>query len=328
MALFENTASATAKIAPGATDIRTQEDADEYINTYFDDTFDEFEGEIDAAQLLSYFRSNTQKKDVDVTKTRVRGNAVAGINEDGDDIPMVTWGQGWAYSWYVYPYRLGASHTAHYEEVDDLGDIAQEADELMDGGKRTIYYAAADVFNRAITPTNAPFTCYDGMYLIDSHRPNPVVGVPDWSNEETTGDITEDLLFTASQNALNSQAHNGDRLRQHISRIIIPDGYEQVMWKLNNTEGTVGNAMNDRNWAKGRFTYETNVDFTGNTIFYLLGDPGSKDNGLEIRWAVQPNLADINYTDPDVKGKRLRFRFGLGCLDPRKMWRGGLLNAL
>lgn len=320
--------SPTTPIAPGVGDIRTQEDADQYINVYFDEIFEEFKGEIESAQLLSYFRTGTQKKDIDVEKTRVRGNAVAGMNEDGDDIPMITWGQGWPYSWYVYPYRLGASHTRHYEEVDDLGDIAQEADELMDGGKRTILFAAADVFNRAVTPTDAAFLCYDGMFLIDSDRPNPVVGVPNWSNEESTGDITEDLLFTASQNALNSLAHNGDRLRLKISKVIIPDGYEQVMWKLNSTEGTVGNAMNDRNWAQGRFTYETNVDFTGNTIFYQLGSPSSKDNGLQIRWAVTPNLADINYTDPDIAGKRLRFRFGVGCLDPRKMWRGGLLNAL
>ena len=52
-----------------------------------------------------------------------------------------------------------------------------------------------------------------------------------------------------------------------------------------------------------------------------------RDNGLEIRWAVRPNVADINFEDPDVIGKRLRFRFGIGCLDPRKMFRGGLLNA-
>jgi hypothetical protein len=223
---------------------------------------------------------------------------------------------------------LAVKHTKHLEEIENFGEIAEEAMELADGSKRTVLYAMADVFNRGIVPTNAPFLCVDGMFLIDSGRPNPMVGAPDWSNEEATTDLTEDALFTAQQNAQNTLAHNGDRLRLNINKFIIPDGYDKVAWTLRNTDGLVGTAMNDANWARGRFEYETSVDLTGNTIYYQMGAPKSRDNGLEFRWAVRPGVEDINFEDPDVIGKRIRFRFGIGCLDPRKIWRGGLLNAL
>jgi len=323
------TASGQTPIALSGVTIRTQADWDQYINTFYDNLVDEIDGEINENALMGFFRENTQTKDVEITKTKVKGNAVAKINEDGSPISFVTWGQGWAYSWYVYPYRIGVRHTRHLEEIEDFGEVAQEGMEIKDASSRTIKFALADVFNRGVAPgSGAPFLCYDGMYLIDGARPNPVIGTPDWDNEETTGDLTEDLLFTASQNTENMKAHNGDELNLSIQEILIPRTHDQVMWKLWETPKEVGNAQNTHNWAAGRFQYQTVREFTGNTIYYRLGNPKSDDNGLQIRWAVRPGVADINFEDPDIMGKRMRFRFGLGCLDPRKMWRGGMLNAV
>lgn len=328
MSLFTKTASAASVVAQSGSALRTQADLTAYINTYYDDLLDEFKGEINESRLLGMFKEESQKNDVEVTKTKVSGNAVAGLNEDGDDIPFINWGQGWSYSWYVYPYRIGTKHTKHLEEIENFGSIAQEADEMKTSGLRTIKWALADVWNRSLGASGAPFLCYDGMYLLDSARPNPVVGVPSHSNLESTGDITDDLLFTAQLNAQNSIAHNGDDLQLSISKVFIPDDYEKEMWTLNQTPGTVGTAMNDMNWAKGRFNYETLTELTQNLIIYQLGNPKSMDNGLQIRWAVKPQIMPINFEDPCIIGKLMRFRFGIGCLDPRKMWRGGALNAL
>lgn len=328
MADLAKTASATDKIAPGVSDLRNRSDIDQYINTFYTNLVKHVAGEIDNSKLAALFRDGTQKNDVEVTKTKVKGNNVAGINEDGDDLPFIQWGQGWSYNWFVYPYRIAVKHTRHLEEIENFGTIADEATELREAAERTVFYAMADVFNRGITPTNAPFLCVDGMFLIDSDRPNPVVGMPNWSNEEATTDITEDALFTAQQNAQNTLAHNGDRLRLSIMKFIIPDAYDKVAWTLRNTDGLVGTAMNDANWARGRFEYETSVDFTGNTVYYVMNSPKSNKNGLEFRWAARPGVENINFEDPDIIGKRLRFRFGIGCLDPREVWRGGQLTAL
>jgi hypothetical protein len=277
---------------------------------------------------MGLIREESQTKDVETVKTKVRGRAVAGINADGEELPFIGWGQGWEKSFYVYPYRVAVKHTRHLTEVDEINSVAQEGEELMDAGKRTIYFALADVFNRMLGTSGAPFTCYDGMYLIDSGRPNPVIGAPNWSNLETTGAITADMLFDAQINAQNTLAHNGDRMPLSIKKIYIPTAYDMVMWTLRETTQTVGTAMNDANWAKGRFEYETVPEFTANIILYTLGSPKSMDNGLMVRWAVRPGVENINFEDPDIMGKRLRFRFGIGCLDPRKMFRGGALTAL
>ena len=184
----------------------------------------------------------------------------------GDDLPFINWGQGWDHNFYTLPYRVAVKHQRRLTEINNFGSIAEEGDEMRDAFQRTVYFQLADVFNRGITPSNAPFLCPDGMYLIDSARPNPVVGVPTWSNEEATGALTEDMLFDVQLNAQLIRAHNGDLMPRTVSKFLIPPAYERVAWRLRETSGTVGTAMNDANWAKGRFNYETVPEFTVNKI--------------------------------------------------------------
>jgi hypothetical protein len=328
MALLTKTASAVAATGPTNSDMRSQSDLTNLINQYYDELIDEMRGTIDTSQLMGLFNEGSQTNDIHVVKTKVRGRSVASVNEDGDDMPFINWGQGWDYNFYTLPYRVAVKHQRRLTEVNNFGAIAEEGDELRDAFLRTVYYQLADVFNRGVTPSNAPFLCPDGMYLIDSGRPNPVVGVPTWSNEEATGALTEDMLFDVQVNAQAIRAHNGDLMPRSVKKFLIPPAYDRVAWRLRETTGTVGTAMNDANWAKGRFNYETVPEFTVNNIFFLLGDTKSKENGLRFNWAIRPNIADINFQDPDIMGKRLRARFGIGCLDPRATWRGARLSAL
>jgi hypothetical protein len=326
--LFTETASAATPVSLGAMGIRTQADLDQYISVYYDEMVDNLRGTIDNMQLKALFQEASQKNDEHIVHTKVRGNAAAQINEDGEAIPFITWGQGWKHSFKVFPFRVGVRHTRHLAEIENFGTIAQESEELMDAGKRTILYAMVDVFNRGVDPSSAPFLCIDGMYLCDADRPNPVPNVPNWSNLEAQGAINEDLLFQAKLNAQNMRAANGDRLRQQIGKVYIPSAYEKVAWKLNATPGILGKADNDYNWAKGRYSFETVDDFESNIILYQVGSPASRKYGLQIRWAVKPGVEDMSPEDPDVYAKRLRFRMGLGCLDPRDSIRGGKLDSL
>jgi hypothetical protein len=164
------------------------------------------------------------------------------------------------------------------------------------------------------------------MYLIDSDRPNPDPKVPTWGNEEATGAISADLLFQAQLNANNTVGPNGDKLRLKIQKILIPQEKEVELWTLTNSQNIVGSNDNDANWAKARFTYEVVDELDDGNIYYLLTEPKDKKNGLQIRWRIRPNLSDINFENPDIMGKRIRFDFGLGCLDPRYTWRGGKLS--
>lgn len=328
MALLARSASAATATPPTGSDMRSQSDLTNLINQYYDELIDEINGMINTSQLMGFFREESQLNDVHVVKTRVKGNSVASVNEDGDDLPFISWGQGWDYNFYTLPYRVAVKHQRRLTEVNNFGSIAEEGDEMRDAFNRTLYYQLADVFNRGIQPTNAPFICPDGMYLVDTDRPNPVVGVPTWDNEETSGSLTEDMLFDVQVNASLMRAHNGDLMPLTIKKFLIPPTYERVAWRLRETSQTVGTAMNDANWAKGRFNYEVVPEFTVNNIFFVMGDTKAKTNGLQFRWAIRPSIADINFVDPDVMGKRLRARFGIGCLDPRATWRGARLAAL
>ena len=114
-----------------------------------------------------------------------------------------------------------------------------------------------------------------------------------------------------------------------IKKIHIPKAYGHVMNALDKTERDPLSAMNTVNWAAGRFPYEEHSEFTTNQILYELSGTSSQDNPCVVLWAVRPGTAPINFEDPDVIGERIRFRVGLAIKgDPRKMWRGGLLNAL
>lgn len=333
MSLFTKTSSANTRLVSSGSDIGTPARIKSYINAYYTTLVEELNGMIDTDNLIGLLKGGTQTKDAEVIKMKVKGNSVAPLNEDGSDLRFLNFGEGWAHTVNVYPYRLGVKHTRHLEEIEsaeDVDSVMQEVRELFDAGERTIKFMVNDLWNRAVDPTSgSQVLCPDGMYICDDDRPNPVQGVADWSNLEALGDITEDSLFTADLNCAFQTAHNGDDLPTSIQKIHIPKGYSQVTWQLDKSLKDPTSGMNTANWAAGRFSFEEHKELTANAILYQLADVGSDVNGLELRWAVRPGTAPINFEDPDVIGQRLRFRCGIGITkDPRAMWRGGKLNAL
>jgi len=328
MAKFASTASASTPAQMAGSGIITQQHFESLINGTYDELDEAFKADLDASPLMMLFREVTQKFESVTVQGKLYPGGTTPLNRDTEDLPMMTAGEGFSHSYQTYNYRLSVQHERTLEEVDDAGVISERAEWLMDTSRRTLINAMADVLNRGVNPTNAPFLCADGMYLIDTARPNPDPRAGTWSNQETIGDITEDLLFTAALNVSKMRGPNGDRMHKQIVKLIINPDYEQVLWKELNTALEVGTSQNTANWAKARFEYEKIQEFTDNAIYYLLGDPKSKKNGLQIRWRVKPGLADTNPENPDVFGKRIRFAFGVGCYDPREMWRGGELNSL
>lgn len=323
------TASAKTAYQTSGGDLLTKEQFSNTIHAYVDEIFDVWFGEPGNMQLEGLFRSVDQKTENYTMQSKVRPNGTVPLRRDADDLSFIEPQEGFGYTFSTYMYGQGVKHERELMELDDVGAITDRYEWLMDNSKRTLKNALADVFNRAVAPSSAPFVCLDGMYLIDSARPNPDPKAPAWSNEEATGDITAASLFTATLNAHNTIGPNGDPLRQKITKILIPIAYDKTMWTLLNTDRAVGSANNDANWASGsRFNYEVLDDLTSNSIFYMMDDAKSKKNGLQIRWRQRPSMADINFENPDIMGKRIRFSFGLGCLDPRYVWRGGALNAL
>ena len=328
MANFTQTASAATQKQRTGSDLQTQEQYANLINARVDEILDQTFGEPGSTQLDGLFVMKDQKYDTHLVRTKTRPTGTMPLNRDADSLPFIDGQEGFDYTFRTYNYRQAVKHERRLQEVDDIGIITEQYSWLMDNAKRTLKWAQVDVLNRALGTSGAPFLCLDGMYLLDSARPNPDPRVANWSSLESTADITADALFTAQLNANNTAGPNGDPLRLKIKKILIPQAYEKVFWTLTNSQNIVSSANNDANWARGRFEYEVLDDLSSNIIFYLLDDPKSEKNGLQMRWTNRPSLADIDFENPDIMGKRLRMTFGIGCLDPRNVWRGGALNAL
>jgi len=323
------TQSASAKTALQSTgsDTWTKEAFANTIHALADEMFELSFGEPGSMQLEGLFRVGDQKSVTYTMQSKVRPGGTVPLRRDGDDLSFIEPQEGFGYTFQTYMFGQGVKCERELIELDDAGAITDRFEYLMDNSKRTLKNALADVFNRAVSPSNAPFVCLDGMYLIDTARPNPDPHAPAWSNQESNAGITADSLFAATLNAHNTIGPNGDPLRLKIKKILIPIANDKTLWTLLNTDRAVGSGNNDANWASGsRFNYEVMDDLTSSSIFYLLDDPKSKKNGLELRWRVRPALADINFENPDIMGKRIRFGFGLGCLDPRYVWRGGVIS--
>ena len=322
------TPSAISSLGITGSEMLTPETYVNLINAYGDEVMEGTYGTIEDEQLMGLFLIKDQKQDIYKIKTKMRPGGVVPLSRDGDDLTFMTAVEGFPYELRTYQYRLAIKHERKLEEVDDIGTITSQYDWLMDASKRTLKYAMADVFNRGVDPTTAPFLCPDGLALIDSGRPNPDPKVPTWSNLEASSAITEEALFTAHSNAWSMTDAKGDPLRQKIQKIYIPQSAERLMWQLLKTDKKIGSANNDANWAAGRFDFEVMDELTSDSIFYMVGDAKSNDNGLQFRFQKRPSLADLNFENPDIMGKRIRFSFGIGCLDPRYVWRGGALTGL
>ena len=298
------------------------------INAYVDQIMEDWQGEIMKAQLMGLFREENQKHDIYKVKMKNRPNNTAPLSRDADNLTYITGTDGFDYEFATYQYRLAVKAERRLLDVDDVGAVTERFDWLMEAADRTQRNAFRDVFARAVKPTNAPFLCPDGMYLIDSDRPNPDPKVPSWSNELADMDITDEALFNIVIRAKDQISPNGEKLNLKVKKFLIPQEYERVAWILTNSAQKLNSTANDANWSNGRFTFEVFDEGPDATIFALLDDPKGKKNGLQIRWGEKPNLADIDFENPDILGKRIRFRFGLGSLDPRYVWMGGVLNAL
>ncbi len=327
---FNKTESANTPAYPQGATLLTQAHVKLYVDGLGDKIVDELNGEI-VSLLQPVFREVNQKNDYETEVSKVSDTATAPLNEDTEPLPTVTLYEGWKQEWRVHAYRLAFYHTRHVSEIDNFGYIEQGYRALQNGAARTMKYAFADVFNRSIAPaTGAQFLCRDGKFLFASGRPNPIRGVPNWSNLIATGDITEDWLFAERLAARNLRAHNGDQMSRTIVKIHLPSAYEKVTTKVLMTEKLVGSTTNDRNTANVWFNADQFVfhdDFTVNLAVVQLCDVGSEENGLQIRKAVPWGMDELKPESPDLMGRRIRSRWGLGCSDPR-CWRGGLLNAL
>jgi len=278
-------------------------------------------------QGMLYMSEGTVKQPTAKFQTFRTIGGVVGQNRDTDDMDFVTRADGFGFEVVTYPYRQGIKIERELEETDDVGVIRGMQSDLAENALMTQEYAVADVFNRSIAPTSAPLLADDGMYLIDSDRPNANPEAGTWSNEESTSAITPTSLATAQLNARNTTDENGFPYPRNIVKLLIHKNDEKTVEEIMKSDKNPLNANNTYNTMYNRFKWEVYDYLTTRSIFYIMDDPKSEKNELRFYWRKKPEFKTWVGDNPDVTSQRVRFIFGIGCGSPRKVWRGGLVTA-
>ena len=182
----------------------------------------------------------------------------------------------------------------------------------------------ADGFNRALGTAGAPFLCEDGMYLLDSARPNAYKAAGTWSNLEASGAITASTIFDAQ---LNFRAYRDDRGQltpQKMTHLVIRPQDEVDVWELLKSDLRPGDAMNAKNFQYGKFQYIIYDYLTAALCLFVAADGGLTGNRNELIFGdrVAPSIETwVDGDNPDVTRQRIRGRFGMGAGRPY-IWRG------
>jgi len=242
-------------------------------------------------------------------------------NRDSEALPFDEKGLGFDWTLSVNTFRGGLQIERELQEDELYGVIGDLQTELVDSEKRSREYVLADVFNRCMGTSGAPFVCEDGMYLIDSARPNPFKQAGNWSNVESTGVINANGLY---QTQLNFSAYTNERgqLRPlKLGKMIIRPTDEKTVWEILQSDKRPSDAMNAKNFQYGRFQYLVYNYLTSAVALFLAEDTKGPRNELMFGDRAAPQLETWTADNPDITKQRIRTRYGVGCGRPY-IWRG------
>jgi len=277
-----------------------------------------------AEQGRKYMREESMSDETMSYRTFRSLSGQVPVSRDADDIPFITRGEGFGFTVQSYIHRQGIAIEKTMAEVDRIGAVRGLQRDLAKNSDLTIEKCIADVFNRAVNPSSAPVLCDDGMYLIDSGRPNANPMAASWSNEESASAITSTSIFTAQLNARGTTDESGEIAPQMIKKIICRPTDEKTLWEIANSDKRPTDASNAANFQYGKFEYEVYDFLTDAAIFYLMGDVKSEDNELFLFWRVKPEFKTwVDGSNPDITRQRVRMAFGIAAGSPKKVWRGG-----
>lgn len=247
-------------------------------------------------------------------------------NSDTEKLPYDEKGLGFGWTLTSNTFRGAIAISKELVEDELYGTIADMQSELSESYKTSEELVMADVFNRAFGTSGAPFVCEDGMYLIDSARPQAFDQVANWSNLEATGALTLNAIYQASLNFASNTDERGQLAPLKLARLIIRPTDEKSVWEILKSDLRPTDAMNAKNFMFGRFEYTPYNYLTAANIFYLADSPKASKNELIFGNRVAPSQETWkNGDNPDVTNQRIRGRFGVGAGRPY-IWRGMIIS--
>lgn len=247
-------------------------------------------------------------------------------NSDTESLPYDEKGLGFDWTLTSNTFRGAIAISQELQEDELYGTINDLQSDLSDQYRTSEELVIADVFNRCLGASGAPFICEDGMYLIDSSRPNAYDAVASWSNLESASTITPTSIYTALINFASHKDERGQTSPLVLRKIIIRPTDEKTLWEILKSDLRPTDAMNAANFMRGRFEYTTYNYLTSAVILYLADDPKGSKNELIFGNRISPSTYTWkDGTNPDIIRQRIRGRFGTGCGRPW-IWRGGTVS--
>lgn len=306
------TKTASAKsISQSFTGVHIPENFEAVIKTGLDDVFKRSLEE--PRQGSRYF------DDESLNKASKKFQSYYGLGEvqqvsDGENIPSDEMGLGFDWELSSNTYKGKIEITKDLIEDELYGVIKDRQQELVDSYHRTKEQVMADVFNRALGASGAPFLCEDGMYLGDDSRPQPFALAGTWGNLESEGTITAASLFQTQLNFRSYKNERGQLTPLHLDKIVVRPQDEKTVWEILKTEKDIETSINKMNYQQNRFNYEV-YDHLTSAIAVFIAKDGT--NELKFGNRIAPELRTWQ-DDTDVYAQRVRGRYGVGCGRPYK----------
>ena len=266
-------------------------------------------------QGLKFFTVRNTSRDYE-KHNYVTGMGLAQKSRDVDRMPYAYILQGFDNTYTPDDFRLAVRVEKRLRETDQFGVISSLMSSLMQAGRDTVEYWAADAFNTGFTSA-AKWVCADGMYLFDSGRPQEDAGQTSWSNLETGGAPTQAAIATMRVNFRKNVNSRGLVRPITMKTIICPPALEDTVVVNSNSSLKPGTSLNDDNYNKRHgFTIDVWDYLSSDTQWFGMG---AKDMRHELfwYWRVKPEtLTYLAGDNPDVTVHRLRMSYITGADRP------------
>ena len=246
---------------------------------------------------------------------------LAQLNSDGDNLPIDKKSVGFAQTISNYTMRQSMMITRELLETDRYGVIGDHSRSLVHSGRKTIERILADAFNRGFGTTSLSLLAEDGLAMFSAARPQPKSSAGTWSNLETSGALTADIVANARLNFRKYLDGSGDLDPQVMQKIIVSSDQEDTIREIVGTNLKVDTSLNNTNIVSD-VSYEVWDWLDADTVAFC----GDAENELEFHIRVAPSVMVFqDGQNPDKLWSRLRMALGTGCLRPGK-YRGLIVS--
>ena len=266
-----------------------------------------------------YFQTKSVDKN-NYTHQAVNGIGMVELNSDADDMKIDKKSMGFDQTITNYVMRLKMGITRELLETDRYGIIGGHSRSLVHSSRKTRERILADPFNRGFGTTDLAILAEDGLGFFSAGRPQPKASAGTWSNLETSGGLTADMLATARVNFRKYLDGNGDLDPQMMTKVIVGPDLEDTMKEIVGTNLKVDTSLNNTNIVSD-VNWEV-WDWLDSGIAAFCGDA---ENDLQFHVRIAPGvMVTQDGSNPDMIWSRLRMALGTGLLRPAK-WRGAVI---